>query len=386
MTYQNARADGVPPAIAEAIGDWSAEFKAMRDAHKAEIDGLRMQMTEIEQRSGSYSTMPGAAASGAGALASTLIKDDAWAGVANRKASRTSIDVTSSMLLNVQANTIKYDDGGLSVTENVGVREIVRRPRFVRERLITLPATGGSIEYSRESFTNAADVQGGGSPFEHEGVAKPESTIDFTLVEEKIPTIAHWVKASRQILADVAGLRNVIENRLRYGLELKLEQQILNGTGAGAQMSGLFKSGNYQAFTPTSGDTAIDSISRALGILHNSYEIMADLVILNPVDYRALQRLKATDSGLFLWGNPNGADSDQIWAVPIHASPSVTQGKFGITSTREVGELFMREDARVEVGYVNDDFTKNLVVLLGEMRGVFVVERPTSTLYGDLTA
>ena len=154
---------------------------------------------------------------------------------------------------NVQASTVKTDDGGLAVRENVGIVGIMERRRWLRQRLATAIATGGSAEFSRESFTNAAAEQGGGSPVVFEGVQKPESTISFELVDVKIPTVAHWIKASRQILADVAGLEAALHNRLLYGLELKLEYQILNGTGVAPQMAGLFKSGNYVPFTPTSG-------------------------------------------------------------------------------------------------------------------------------------
>src|SRR3546814_16994844 len=63
--------------------------------------------------------------------------------------------------------------------------------------------------------------------------------------EEKIPTIAHFIKASKQILADVNSLRMTLSNRLLYGLELAIESQIITGQGTGANMSGLTKSGNF---------------------------------------------------------------------------------------------------------------------------------------------
>jgi HK97 family phage major capsid protein len=46
-------------------------------------------------------------------------------------------------------------------------------------------------------------------------------------------------------------------------------------------------------------------------------------------------------------------------------------------------QVFDRWDARVEVGYVNDDFTKNLVTILGEERLALAVYRPEAFIYGD---
>src|SRR3546814_14070910 len=74
--------------------------------------------------------------------------------------------------------------------------------------------------------------------------------------EEKIPTIAHFIKASKQILADVNSLRMTLSNRLLYGLELAVERQIITGQGTGANLSGLTKSGNFTAFTRSQGDSA----------------------------------------------------------------------------------------------------------------------------------
>jgi hypothetical protein len=38
------------------------------------------------------------------------------------------------------------------------------------------------------------------------------------------------------------------------------------------------------------------------------------------------------------------------------------------------------------MGYVNTDFTQNLVTILAEMRGALAVFRPDAVRYGDLTA
>lgn len=379
--------------VAAAIADFRTAFESHRDNADGRIHDIEANLRELEQRladgyspgevSGRVGRSPGAV------LAQHLTKDAAFTDVANKRSKSTSVDVDASMFLgNVEASTTTTDGGGLAVRQNVGVAGVVERKRFVRQRFRNLPALGGSIEYSRESWTNNASEQGGGSPLVYEGVQKNETDISFTLVDEKIRTVAHWCKASRQILSDVAGLQQVLENRLLHGLELRLETSILAGTGSGAQQKGLFHADNRVAYTPASGYNAIDNVSAALGIAANSYEIMPDLLLLNPIDYRSMQRTKAVDSGVYLWGGPGsgqGADTASCWEVPIHASPAVPQGNFGVTEVAQMGFLAIRSDARAEVGLDGNDFTSNLVTLLAELRATLIIERPTATLYGSLT-
>ena len=54
----------------------------------------------------------------------------------------------------------------------------------------------------------------------------------------------------------------------------------------------------------------------------------------------------------------------------------LSQGRMG-------AQVFDRWDARVETGYVNDDFTKNLVTILAEERLALAVYRPEAFIYGD---
>ena len=375
------------------IQELNAAHADWRDRESAKVKKLEANLVEMEQRLAERDLMPRGGAgqtssmASAVSLAADLNKDGTFQQFAAGSIKECGVKVSATKLLNVQANVIRYDSGDLAVRENVGVIEPARRRRWLRDRLTTVTTTGGTVEFSREASgtTNNADVVGAGSPFVHEGADKPESVIEWDLLDLKVPTIATYVRASRQILSDAGELGRIIDRYLRHFLELKLEQQIITGTGTGAQMKGLTHADNRVAFTPTSGDTGIESISRALGTLANSYEIQANLVILNPVDYRAMQRTRAVTDGQFLWGDPNGANSEQVWAVDIHQTPAMTQGSFAITDTEQVGTFRLREDAQIMTGYTGNQFTQNLVTILGELRALLTVERPTATMYGSLT-
>jgi len=287
--------------------------------------------------------------------------------------------------LRVEANTITGQEGSppenadtlVPTDRRAGIVPGAFRTLRVRDLIPTIPTTSNAWQFVRELlFTNSAAETA-------EGAAKPEAVLTFEDVTVNIRTIAHFIKASNQILADAPALRAYIDSRLRYGVELREEQQIVAGNGTGQNISGMTASGNYTAFTPTSGDTAIDSLNRA------KYAILgADYIptgtLMNPSDWGALERLKTTDAA-YLVGNPFGMIMPMMWGLPVVASNSMTATKFLTADFQTSYEYAERQTTVVDIGYVNDDFTKNLVTIRAEKRGALATIRPASTRFGSLT-
>ena len=68
---------------------------------------------------------------------------------------------------------------------------------------------------------------------------KPQSDLALAIVQSPVQTIAHWIAATRQALQDAARLRDLIDTYLRTGIEVILEPQVLNGSGAAPTSAGL---------------------------------------------------------------------------------------------------------------------------------------------------
>jgi HK97 family phage major capsid protein len=62
----------------------------------------------------------------------------------------------------------------------------------------------------------------------------------------------------------------------------------------------------------------------------------------------------------------------------------MTVDKFLVGSFRQGAQIFDRWEKTIEIGYENDDFTKNMVTILAENRLAFAVHRPESFVYGDM--
>lgn len=254
------------------------------------------------------------------------------------------------------------------------------RKLTIRDLLMQGRMDGNALEYVRETgFTNNAGVVA-------EGTKKPQSDIKFDLVSTTAKVIAHYMKASRQILDDASQLQSYIDGRLRYGLAFKEEQQILNGDGTGQNLLGIIPQATAYVrpagVTPSS-ETIIDTLRYAM-LQAVLAEYPASGHVLNPIDWASIETLKDS-TGQYIIGNPQGAASPTLWRLPVVETQAITAGKF-LTGGFSMGaQIFDRWLSRVEVATENeDDFINNLVTILAEERLALAVYRPEAFIYGDL--
>ena len=257
-----------------------------------------------------------------------------------------------------------------------GILEQPQRHMTVRDLISPGRMDGNSLEYLKETgFTNNAGMVA-------EGAKKPESDIKFDLMTTSAKVIAHWMKASRQVLSDIPQLRSIVDQRLLYGLDFKEEQQILNGDNTGQNLFGIIpQATGYAAPAGLVGTTNIDQIRLAM-LQAALAEYPATGHVLNPIDWAIIETMK-DDVGRYIIGNPQGTATPTLWGLPVVQTQAISVDKF-LTGAFKLGaQLFDRWDARVEAGYENDDFTKNLVTILAEERLALAVYRPEAFIYGD---
>lgn len=264
----------------------------------------------------------------------------------------------------------------VQTTRLPGILPLPQRRLTVRDLLSQGRMDGSTLEYVKETgFTNSA------APVA-EGAAKPESDLQFDLVTTSAKVIAHWMKASKQILSDVSQLRSTIDQRLLYGLAYAEEQQLLNGSGSGQNLHGIIPQATaYAAPITIAGATSIDMMRLAM-LQAALAEYPATGHVMNPIDWAFIETLKDSE-GRYIIGNPQGTASPTLWSLPVVTTQAIAVDKF-LTGAFKLGaQVFDRWDARVETGYVNDDFTKNLVTILAEERLALAVYRPEAFIFGD---
>ena len=287
------------------------------------------------------------------------------------------------MTVNAAITSLTTDTAGaagdlVEKTRLPGVVALPQRRMTVRDLIAPGQMDGSTLEYVKETgFTNNAGMVS-------ETVKKPESTLKFDLVTTSARVIAHYMKASRQILSDASQLASIIDNRLRYGLAYKEEQQLLTGDGTGQNLLGIIPQATaFSApFDPAGTETVIDSLRLAL-LQSELAEFASTGIVLNPTDWARIELLKDT-TGRYIIGNPQGTLAPTLWNRPVVATQAISVDKFLCGAFQQGAQVFDRWQARVEVATENeDDFVKNMVTILAEERLALAVYRPEAFVYGD---
>jgi HK97 family phage major capsid protein len=253
-----------------------------------------------------------------------------------------------------------------------GIVPQLRRQLRVLDLLPTGTMDENTFPYTQESgsFTTAAETA--------EGAQKPEGGLTLTDAEAVAATIAHWLKIRKQALADSSALQSIVDSRLRYGVERRLEAEVLAGDGLGANITGILNTSGL-------GNVAFDNTQLpADQVLHGiTTVLLADAqatgIVMNPLDWENAVKAKAAGDGHYFSNGPFSMTPEQMWGVPLIPSASIAQGT-ALVGDFEIGAmLLIREGVNVLLSDSDqDDFIRNRVTMLGEMRAALPVFRPAA--------
>lgn len=294
--------------------------------------------------------------------------------------------VSNKFSVSISAAITSIDSSAGSLIEPTRVPGVVapqNRRLTIRDLIAPGRTQSNSIEYVRETgFTNNADVVS-----ENPANPKPESNIIFELDQAKVATIAHWVRASKQVLDDAAMLASYIDARLRYGLQLKEEAQLLKGSGIGLNINGIYTQASTYANpgVVVQAQTRIDQLRLAL-LQAELAEYYADGIVLSPIDWTAIELTKDSQNR-YVIANPFGTTPNTLWARPVVATQSMDMGDFLVGAFQLGAQVWDREDATVVVSTEDrDNLVKNMVTILAEERLGLTVYRPEAFVKGEFEA
>lgn len=373
--------------ISDALDRIEGKMKDTSEANRAELKRLgdeqvklSRQLIEVQQNA-VKAVAPKAEVKTAGAL------------VAESAAVRAFIDGSATKARMELAETkatatdpIVTPTGGVQAYRRPGVLAGAFRPFTIEALFPNIPVASNAYEYVKEKddgFVNGA------APVA-EGAQKPFGSTGFELISGTIKTVAHLARISKQLMEDAPALEAYINQRIVYGVDLAVEDQITTGDGNGQNLSGIFTSGNYTphaaklADLGTANATLLDLILFAKTKVEQNY-FRPNAILMNPLNWSKLQMLKNGSADYYLT-SPASIAQPQLWGLPVVTTQAVAVDTFMVGDFSAAGTVWTRTGMTVELfEQDSDNVEKNLITIRAERRLGFGIERPGALCGGALT-
>jgi hypothetical protein len=228
----------------------------------------------------------------------------------------------------------------------------------------------------------------GAAAFVAEGGLKSEAEMSFEERDARVEVIAHYIKAHRQVLDDLPGLRANVDNDLLYGLLFREDAALLYGSGVSPTIPGIMLDPDTQSYAwsqGATGDTKADALRRSRTLVELAlYE--ASAAVIHPLVWEEIELEKGSD-GHYLWvQGPAGLNpaGESMWRVPLVISPAMRYEQFLIGAFGAAATLYDREQANIRFSDQNeDDFIRNRVTILAEERLGVAWKRPEAFVVGS---
>lgn len=364
----------------ESISKEAAEGKASSAAAQAEIKKLgdaqaklAKDLAEIQQKNVRIEDDKAAAAS----VGEQFVKSASYKAFGDTRKAHAEIKAATPATTAASNSTTRTT---IAPAYQAGFVALPEQELVVENLLPHVPVSASSIEYVKEgSSTIGASVVA-------EGAAKPESTFSFSLATASVVTVAHWTKITKQLAEDDSSIAAFINTKMQYGLQQKIDQQLIQGDGTSNTLKGLLATGNYTDYSTaagaTSSDTLIDFALKVKSALEQAY-IAPQYLVLNPADWTTLALLKDGQKRYIL-GGPATMAAKTLWGVPVVTTSSMPKGKFLLGNFTQAATIYDRQSIEVAMSDSDDqNFTTNLITLRVERRLGLSVELPMALAGGD---
>lgn len=259
---------------------------------------------------------------------------------------------------------------------------VVKAPR--RASLADLFGTGQISGNAIRYFIEGA-LEGGFGVVAENGQKPQFSATHPTPQVDALTKIAGWYKESDEILEDYPWLVSSINDRALYALLLAEEDQLLNGSGSGANLRGLLNRTGVQVASATTA-TLADELFKASTAVQTASGLTADAVVLNPADYQTLRLAKDGNGqyyggGMFQgqYGNGTMIEQPPVWGLRTVTTPAVAQGTAVVGAFRQGATVYRKGGVRIEAtNSHDDDFTNNRITVRIEERVALAVRYPSA--------
>lgn len=225
-------------------------------------------------------------------------------------------------------------------------------------------------EYLKKGSTNSAAYvwvnkknKQGAAAFIAPGVYKPGTSFELGTEISNAKKIAVNEKVAIEILDDIDGFASWIEMELMYSLKIELTTTLLTAAGSTTVPTGIcelavpFSTGlGIKTTNPNNWDVIRACVAQLKRANFGQYAVTT---FMNPIDYANMVMTKANNQG-------------QLFIPPVTGSTIVEDNNIAVGSVLvaclDLYKILIYKGFTIQYGLENDDFTKNLRTVIGEMR------------------
>ncbi len=229
--------------------------------------------------------------------------------------------------------------------------------------------TKGRTRLNPYVWMNKTNKQGT-ADFIGEGVLKPLVSFELT-TETSVPKkVAERMRVSTELLYDIEGMTSLIENELRYEVNKHANDATLTGVASATDPAGvttIASAFNLTTIEAGSAPSYADAIRAAIAQLQSLNFTTNIVAFINPIDAANMDLAKSADDGHYLLPPFVSQSGLLVAGVPVIVDNNIAVGNLLIGDMTKY-RILMYEDLTVRWGLDSDDFSRNLVTVIGEMR------------------
>jgi len=237
--------------------------------------------------------------------------------------------------------------------------------------------TRGTAESNVISWVYQANKEGaaGGTA---EGELKNQIDFDLVVDSETVKKRTAFIKISEEMLGDISFMESEINNELMRELLKDVESQVYEGDGTGTNLNGIktvasaFAAGTFAGAVDNA--NAADVLTVAANQIKIGDFVAPNFILMHPSDVTNLKLIKTSSTDRrYVDRLAMIAGQMSLDGMPIIESTLVTQDEY-LIGNFDLATVYDKGSIRIEVGRDSDDFTKNMVTVLAEWRGLNLVK------------
>lgn len=298
----------------------------------------------------------------------------------------------------IKANEFSFKAvGDMTITGNVsggnvpveqrlgGLNTIASR----RVRLLDIVSRGVATS-NVISWVYQANKQGaaGGTT---EGTTKNQIDFDLVVTSSTVKKRTAYIKVSLEMIGDIDFMESEIRNELMRELMKDVEAQVYEGDNTGNNLNGIlttataFAAGAFAATVDNANNA--DVLTVAMNQILIANQDAPNYILMHPSDVTALKLIKtSTTDRRYIDRLVMVAGNLTLDGVPIVPTTLVTIDKY-LIGNFDLATVYDKGAVGISVGLDGNDFTKNMITVLAEWRGLVIVKNNDRTAFvtGDFS-